>query len=437
MSSNTNVANTATMAPMIATAPATVPAMTTTVPPAPSAVPVTFVPALTPGGASQDPLDYNRPEHVKLYLASTKALDIKYNGKLEHSRTFLSSVERRVEEFGWTTICFIGSRYLFREHGLIGSTDLEVAAMAYTSVGVTRSAQNAQAMYEFLMNSVDLDLTSKLVSCADLYKFGGRCNGPALLKTIISLVQVATSGNATPYYLETVILNLPSKIKDYDSIVEFNSYVRSNLQSLENYGRRFDRILPLLFQAYLSVDDEEFQNFIKFLLIAYDHGLPGCIRDGEQLMRSTDEQYKLQVLRSTWKVPSKTQAQLIALKAQLATKNKSTKGNKDNSGNNNGNSNQKWKPREKQPWQFEEPEEDQPTTVMRDNLTWHWCPHHMFWTRHTPDECRQAKPMAPSNKATIKNPKEKREDQKKDEKRSKLKAKLVDLLFDSDDSDSE
>jgi len=238
-------------------------------------VPVSFVPALTPGGASQDPLDYNRPEHVKLYLASTKALDIKYKGKLEHLRTFLASVERRVEEFGWLAICFIGPRYLFREHGLIDQADLAASAATYTSGSITRSAQNAQAMYEFLMNSVDIDLTAKIVNCVDMYKFGERCNGPALLKTIISLVQVATSGNATPYFLETLILNIPKKIKDYDSIVEFNSYVRSNLQSLENYGRRFDRILPLLFQAYQSVDDEAFNRFIQSLLVAYDHGLPG------------------------------------------------------------------------------------------------------------------------------------------------------------------
>ena len=287
MSSTTGVAPMATLASIIPPAPTAAATMNN---PLSTAVPVSFVPSLTPGGASQDPLDYNRPEHVKLYLASTKALDTKYNGKLEHLRTFLSSVERRVEEFGWSAICFIGSKYLFREHGLIGKAELEASAATYASGTITRSAQNAQAMYEFLMNSVDIDLTSKIVNCMDMYKFGERCNGPALLKTIISLVQVATSGNATPYYLETLILNIPNKIKDYDSIVEFNSYVRSNLQSLENYGRRFDRILPLLFQAYQSVDDEEFNRFIQSLLVAYDHGLPGCIKDGEQLMHDRERE---------------------------------------------------------------------------------------------------------------------------------------------------
>jgi len=48
------------------------------------------------------------------------------------------------------------------------------------------------------------------------------------------------------------------------------------LQSLENYGRKFDRVLPLLFQSHQAVDDEEFTNFIKTLLVSYDHGLPGC-----------------------------------------------------------------------------------------------------------------------------------------------------------------
>jgi len=372
MSYDSNVAPTATMSPTIPTAPTAVPATltttATTIPTATTSVPATFVPALTPGGASQDHLDYTRSEHIKLYLASTKALDTKYNGKLEHLRTFLSSVEIRVDEFG----CIVGTKYLFREHGLITQQNLEGAAARYTAVEVTRSAQNAQAMYEFLMNSVDQDLTSKLVNCVDLYKFGDRCNGHALLKIIISLVQVVTTGNATPYYLETLILNLPKKIKDFDSIVEFNSYVRSNLQSLENYGRKFDRVLPLLFQSYQAVDDEEFANFIETLLVAYDHGLPSCIKDGEELMRSAEEQYKLQVLRASWKMPSKTQAQIIALKAQLANKGK-PKG--DNGSNPNGNNN---KPNgsgetkeEKNAWKKNGPKKGEPTTIKRDNLIWH------------------------------------------------------------------
>lgn len=106
-------------------------------------------------------------------------------------------------------------------------------------------------------------------------------------------------------------------MKGYDSILEFNEFVRSNLQSLENYGRKFDRILPLLFQSYSKVEDEEFNRFIQTLLLAYEHGMHNCVKDGEELMRAAEEQYKLQVLRSAWKVPSKTQAQIIALKAQL------------------------------------------------------------------------------------------------------------------------
>jgi len=104
MSYDSNVAPTATMAPTIPTVPTAVPATltttATTIPTATTSVPAKFVPALTPGGASQDPLDYTRSEHVKLYFSSTKALDTKYNGKLEHLRTFLSNVERRVDEFG-------------------------------------------------------------------------------------------------------------------------------------------------------------------------------------------------------------------------------------------------------------------------------------------------------------------------------------------------
>jgi len=148
------------------------------------------------------------------------------------------------------------------------------------------------------MNSIDLDLTAKVVNIGSQFRFGSRNNGPALLKAIIGLVQVATKGNATLFYYESLVLSLPTKVKDFDSIVDFNSYVRYTLQSLENYGRKAERVLPLLFQSFLAVDDEEFVAYIRHLLMQYDHGHPNCIKDEEQLLSAAEEQYKLQILRS-------------------------------------------------------------------------------------------------------------------------------------------
>jgi hypothetical protein len=45
--------------------------------------------------------------------------------------------------------------------------------------------------------------------------------------------------------------------------VDFNTYVRSLLQQLSNYGQKAERIIHLLFQAYLQVEDEEFNVYVK------------------------------------------------------------------------------------------------------------------------------------------------------------------------------
>jgi len=74
------------------------------------------------------------------------------------------------------------------------------------------------------------------------------------------------------------------------------------------------------------------------------------------------------------------------------------------------------------------------------------CPKHIAWTIYTPAECKgtdwkkdqtkeptQNQETKPSEKK-VKWTDQKKED-KKDDKRGKLKAKLVELLFDSDDDE--
>ena len=99
---------------------------------------------------------------------------------------------------------------------------------------MTRSAQMTQAVFEFVMNSVDEDLLSRLVNIEDQYTVRGRSNGPLEIKGLIGLVQVATKNNATQSFLVSLNFNLPNKIKDFDSTVDFNCYTRATLQSIEN-----------------------------------------------------------------------------------------------------------------------------------------------------------------------------------------------------------
>jgi hypothetical protein len=406
---------------------------------------VTFTPSLTPGGASALPWNYSTSEHIKIYMAAIKGLDPKFNGKPEHLRTFMANVERRAREFGWMPIVSINNKNLFDEYGTISTGDLTVEAEAYSIGGVTRKGQDAQAMYEFIMNSIEPDLISKLITYQSSYKVAGNFNGPLVLKTIISIVQVATRGNATPHYLETQVTLLPTKIKEYDSIVDFNSHVRTTLQVLQNYGRPYDRILPILFQAYRNVDDDDFLHYIKNLESSYDHGIVGCVTTGEQLMVAAEEQYKLQILRASWKVPTRTQAQIIALQAKLDKSKNKTKPDGD------GKEKDKPKDREKQnAWKKVPPKPGKPATIKKGKATYHWCPHHEAWVIHTADTCRlnaknkDKKDGEQDKKVATAGEKDKGDGSKKDRDKEKSKrtkisfrAKLAELIAADSEEDDE
>jgi len=389
-----------------------------------SQVQVNFTAALTPGGAITEPLNYALPEHFRIYVEATKGLDPKYNGKEEHLRTFLCAVQRRAKEYGWENVTTIQNKDLFLEHGVISYQDLQAAASLYDSGAITRSAQNSQIMFEFLMNSIDSNLMAKVINMSTKYRFQGRDNGPALLKTIISLVQVATAGNATPFYLQNTLITLPTKIKDYDSIIEFNLFVRSTLQSLENYGKTFDNLLPILFQSYLQVEDQEFQDYIKHLMMQYDYGYPGCVESGEDLLQAAEEQYKLQLLRQTWKVPDKMQAQILALKLQLNRKSENWKNKNKNKLDGEKQTTYEIGTESEFSWKNIPPKTGQSTKIKRDNRIWLWCKYHGKWcTSHGTKQC--------TLKSQTKN-KEKKEEPGTKDKKGSLKAKLADLLMESD-----
>jgi hypothetical protein len=404
-----------------------------------------FIPALTPGSCTQQPIDYSKAEGQKYYKSATKGIEPKFNGKPEHLRTFLATVERKIEEYAWRSITTIPdsvgvNHFLVNSYGLVSMANVRAHAEVYTTAPtISRDMQDSHLLYEFLMNSLDNDFTSRIINLNESYKIGDRKSGPLLLKLIIDQVQVATTGKATPYYLETALFGLPEKIREFESIVDFNTYVRSLLQQLANYGQKAERIIHLLFQAYLQVEDEEFNVYVKHLLMAYDHGHSNAIKNGESLMASVEEQYKLQILRKTWKVPNKLQTQIIALKAQLESFQKKGKENNPKKGNQDAKDPKDAKDDGKKKadaWKKKPPKDiNDPKQLKKERKgrTFHWCPAHEMWTAHKSEDCRLQKDSNTKNTPTA------NVDKKEDKKGPKktLKARLAQLVTDSCSEDEE
>ena len=111
-------------------------------------------------------LDWSIPANTKLYYKAIAALDNKFDGTLEKFIAFLASITSRARQFGWNSILTIpvamDTRELQSDYGRISMAEINGHAATYTGTQ-TRAAQNSEMLYDFLMNSVTTEFTTKLV----------------------------------------------------------------------------------------------------------------------------------------------------------------------------------------------------------------------------------------------------------------------------------
>ena len=403
--------------------------------PIPSPATTSFTPSRSPGGAITGVLNLTDNKiHLTFYSMAIKGLDPKFNGDPQHLMSFLASVASHATVYDWKNILTFGGKDFFSKYGTITAAEIRAQAMQYSGEQVTRESQNSAMLALFLQNSIDQDLYARLLNVSSEYTVNGYHDGPLMLKTIISLIQVATNGNAMALSLLESLNNLKEKLKEYDSIIEFNAYVRKILQTLENYGRKPDdsTIIALLFPAYLSVPDETFNYYIKTLRHACDHSTTKSVQTAHELMTLAEEQFKIQSSRNEWKIPSKTEAQILALKAKIEKKSKPDSNE------------QKSQPQTKA-WREIPPAKGEPHTIKRGNRTYHWCSRHKSWVGHDPKDCKlkktrevKSKDKNDENEKVSKPDTKPSSDEQETSKKSKatrFKAKLAEVI--PSDSDSE
>ena len=356
---------------------------------APAAPPAQVSPVFTiarnPGGAITGPLNLATDKvHITFYNGAIKGLEPRYNGDAKHLMAFLASVSAHSKIYNWANILTYGQEDFFKLYGTISKDDMRAKAATYSGAQVTRESQDSAMMALFLQNSVDTDLFSRLLNISHEYLVDNLPDGPLMLKTIISLVQVATNGDAMILALQDQLQNLRAKIKTYDSLIEFNAFVRETIQTLENYGVKPDAttIRSFLFGAYLEVEDTRFHDVMTRIHSDSRLGLTSA-QDFHSLMHLAEEQYKIQITEKSWKTPSKTEAQIIALKAALASKEK-----KKTDGKSSPTSTIDGPTKTNENWRKTAPARGQKHTMKRGDKTYHWCGTHKSWTIHKPSECK-------------------------------------------------
>jgi hypothetical protein len=102
------------------------------------------------------------------------------------------------------------------------------------------------------------------------------------------------------------------------------------------------------------------------------------------LMNGVEKLYKMRVQAGTWQpaISNHSNNELAALTAKIDAMSATQGQGRRNRGNDTNNRSGK------NAWKYISPKDGEPKSKMYDNLQYHWCPTHGFWTMHRPEQCR-------------------------------------------------
>ena len=256
-----------------------------------------------------------------------------------------------------------------------------------------------------------------------------------LLKVIIEAAHVDTRATLTNIRLN--LSSLDKKMVELSSNVKtFNTYVKNQRRALPARGATSENLLVNLFKGYESVDDADFQDFIKHKRATYEEG--GTLTVDDFLATALNKN-TTRVMQNLWNAPTKEQEQILALTAQLAVIKKKTRGSTPPNPKALSNAQKKMKKaaddkkRQKRQdadtkwaWKRIMPAEGEPRVKLVGAKTYNCnCKFHPAqWVEHTQDNCK----LNPNSPTTNDSP-------SKESKRRIKAARVAAALLEDDDSD--
>jgi hypothetical protein len=410
-----SLAATAALTAAAAAMPAA-PAAAVVVPPAAPAF------SLLPGANNVAPLDFTKQQDMKVYIASTKGLEKKFNLKEDNLHLFLTEVKERVRTYGWERVVTVPdasavpvNRNLLSNFGQVTVADCTRDARTYVGQQ-TRNAQNSMFLYQFLHDSLTDDAKAIMVSNVALYSINDVPAGAIFLKLLVGKASIDTK--AKVLLLREQVATLYVKMGELNGNVrEFNTYVDQLRTSLEGRGQTVDELIMHLFRAYEAVPDPNFRRYIENQRDRYEDGTEDI--SAEILMLLACNKYNLNGHRSA--IPGEVTDAVVALQAK-------TKLVEDERARNGRARRQPKHPE----WKLVEPSEGESKTKTVGTKNFHWCPYHKLWSIHTPQECRKGTPAAAAKAV----PKVTKGDLKTDEKYTAM-LRAAKAVFDASNKDDD
>jgi hypothetical protein len=334
------------------------------------------------------------------YGRATAPLDALFNGDLGSLRLFLSKVQLRAVQSGWTAILKIrnqaGQEYDFMEnYGQIAikAMRLQAAALELSS---TRNTKNSSQMYAFLIASIKDELLGKVISQKEQYtSIREFQDGPSLLKVIATITHVDTRAQAG--YIRQCLARLSITIltAEYNcDIQKINEHVIVLEEGLTARGETSQDTMMNIQAAYMVCKDADFVRHAKDEYAKWEQGASMTLKE---YTSSCLIKYKTLRMKGIWEAPSPEQEQIIALTAAVSslkfkaksgksktTQKENTKQADKGTSRNNGSF----------AWKDVAPKAGEATTKLMSGKTYYWCTHHTnpMWALHNPiafpDLCR-------------------------------------------------
>jgi hypothetical protein len=356
--------------------------------------------AETPAKINADAIiDYSTAAGIKVYNTASAKLPVTFDITSQTANLFCDALTDRANKSGWyagegnilnipdTTTT---NRDIIKEYGRLTIADITAHVTTYIN-GNSRRTQNSAQMLSCIKESLSDAGKLKILSESDKWKVNGKESGVLLFKIIMQKAVIDT--RATSSFFRENLTSLDAYITTIDSNIElFNQYVNINRAGLQARGETTDDLIINLFKAYLSVEDQNFVEYMKKKKDDYDEGT--TVLEPETLMTHALNKYHILVQEKKWKSMSPQDEQLVALKAQYEqlrdanlrlarsiSAKKAPKAGRD--GKKSNRKGRKQQQKQSEPWKKEPPKEGEPRTKIVNNKTYNWCSKHLAWTFHT------------------------------------------------------
>jgi hypothetical protein len=403
-------------------------------------------------------LDYTKTQSIKFYNKGCEKLSGEpFNGKM--LLTGLVQVQDKARMFTWIPIMTIKDKLLNQQFADISREEVREHAQVYQD-RAARDAQKAEMLIQCLKASILRKVYNKVYLQKEKYTIirrnthEGVEDGVCFLKSIIDNYYSNTRSSTKQIRKQLAQLNYYMRNVAKGDVSKLCEHTRELIYELNAAGETTNDLLANLIEALKEVPDVNFQRWLSNQVDLWSMRKLDWKQDGSDLMDEAEVYYQEAINTHRWgkkthkqdvvyafrteeseseveRQPSNSYEDTIkALTAQLKEYAEAYTAKWGNPGTSDD---------KKYAWKLIPPKDNEPSEKRMymdgKSKVYHWCPHHLQWTIHSPRKCKR-QPSRMRKKNIFKKTKKKEEDFKA-KKSAYLQAKAAyqACLFDSDEDE--